>query len=138
MISPIFEHRFSVNEKPENYLRHVNNLRYLEWFIDLAVQHADVLGWGMEVCKEMGLAWVAKSHNIEYISPAYQNDHLLIKTWIDDVTATRITRCYECTRVDDDQLIAKAKTVWVIVDYETGRPKAFPKTLKAKFDTLVN
>ena len=138
MSSPIFEHRFSVDEKPEDYLRHVNNLRYLEWFIDLAVQHANTLDWGMEVCKEMGLAWVAKSHSIEYISPAYQGDDLLIKTWIDNVTATRITRGYECTRIDDAQLIAKAKTVWVIVDYETGRPKALPKKLKTKFDALVS
>lgn len=132
-----YTYQFTVNEKPENYLRHVNNLRYLEWFIDTAVQHADALGWGMEVCKEMGLAWVAKSHSINYIFPAYQGDGLLIRTWINDVTAARITRCYECIRLDDDQLIAKAETVWVIVDYETGRPKAFPKNLKAKFDTLV-
>lgn len=137
MSSRLFEHNFTVDEKPEEYLRHVNNLRYLEWFIDVAIEHADSLGWGMEVCKGMGLAWVAKSHSIDYISPAYQGDGLLIRTWIDDVTAARITRCYECTRVDDDQLIAKAKTVWVIVDYETGKPKAFPKNLKAKFDALM-
>jgi acyl-CoA thioester hydrolase len=133
-----FEHRFRVNEKPENYIRHVNNLRYLEWFIDTAVEHANSLGWGMSVCKELDLAWVAKSHTIEYISPAYQDDDLLIKTWIEKVTATRITRCYECKRVNDEQLIAKASTVWVLVDYESGKPKAFPKDLKMKFDSVVN
>jgi len=133
-MSKSFTHRFIVNEKPENYIRHVNNLRYLEWFIDVAIAHADSLDWGMSVCKERGLAWVAKSHNIEYLSPAYQNDELVIKTWIDDVTATRVTRCYECTRSSDNQLIAKAKTVWVIVDYESGKPRAFPKDLKQKFD----
>ena len=131
MSSPIFEHCFTVDEKSENYLRHVNNLRYLEWFIDTAIKHADFLGWGMNACKMVNLAWVAKSHQIEYISPAYQGDKLLIQTWIDKVTPTRITRCYECKR--DEQLIAKASTVWVLVDYDTGKPRALPPRIKEKF-----
>jgi acyl-CoA thioester hydrolase len=134
----IFTYKLTVNEDPKDYIRHVNNLRYLEWFIDAAIEHATLLGWGISSCKTIGLAWVAKSHNIEYISPAYQDDNLLIKTWIEKVTATRITRCYECKRIDDEQLIAKASTIWVLVDYESGRPKAFPQKLKTKFDAAVN
>ncbi len=137
MKSPIFEHRFIVNEKAENYIRHVNNLRYLEWFIDTAIEHSQSLGWGMSVCKEMGLAWVAKSHAIEYISPAYQNDELLISTWIEKVTPTRITRRYECKRLQDNQLIATASTVWVLVDYDTGKPKAFPLEIRSLFESLL-
>jgi acyl-CoA thioester hydrolase len=135
--SQIFEHAFIVDEKPEDYLRHVNNLRYLEWFIDTAVKHADSLGWGMNACKMIDLAWVAKSHQIEYISPAYQGDRLIIQTWIDKVTPTRITRCYKCKR--GEQLIAKASTVWVLVDYNTGKPRALPYRVKEKFsqETLV-
>ncbi len=133
-----FEYRFRVNEKPENYIRHVNNLRYLEWFVDVAIKHADILGWGIPECKKMNLAWVAKSHTIEYISPAYQNDELLIRTWIEKVNATRITRCYECKRTTDEKIIAKASTVWVIVDYGSGKPKTFPKELKTKFEELSN
>ena len=132
-----YKHSFTVNEKPENYIRHVNNLRYLEWFIDTAIQHADTMGWGMSVCKEMNLAWVAKSHTIEYLSPAYQGDELLISTWVEKVTPTRITRCYECKRINDDQPIAKGKTVWVIVDYESGKPRALPEELKAKFNAIL-
>ena len=135
MSSPVFEHRFTVNEKPENYIRHVNNLRYLEWFIDIAISHAEVLGWGMQACKKMGLAWVAKSHNIEYMAPAYQKDELIIRTWVEKVTPTRITRCYECTR--GEKLLAKACTVWVLVDYEGEKAKAIPKDIKEMFEKLL-
>lgn len=137
MSNPIFNHSFIVNEKAENYIRHVNNLRYLEWFIDTAIEHSQSLGWGMSVCKDMGLAWVAKSHSIEYISPAYQNDKLQISTWIEKVTPTRITRQYKCERSQDNQLIATASTVWVLVDYDTGKPKAFPQEIKSKFESLL-
>ena len=137
MKRPVFEHNFVVNEKAENYIRHVNNLRYLEWFIDTAIEHAESLGWGMSICKEMGLAWVAKSHSIEYISPAYQADELLISTWIERVTPTRITREYKCTRLQDNQLIATASTVWVLADYDSGKPRAFPQEIKSKFEALL-
>lgn len=135
MSSSIFRYNFTVEEKPENYIRHVNNLRYLEWFIDTAIEHANTLGWSMEVCKKMSLAWVAKSHQIEYMTPAYQEDKLQITTWIDKVTPTRITRCYECKR--GKQLVAKASTVWVLVDYESGKAKALPTIIKEKFEMLV-
>ncbi len=126
-----FTHTFTVNEKPENYIRHVNNLRYLEWFIDTAIRHADDLGWGMEACRAMNLAWVALSHEIHYKAPAYQNDELTIITWIDKVTPTRITRCYECKR--GQTTIAHAKTVWAMVDYEGEKARIIPEAVRTEF-----
>ena len=130
----IYEKSFVVNEKAENYIRHVNNLRYLEWFIETAIEHAQSLGWGMRETKDLGLAWVATKHCIEYKKPAYQKDELKIKTWIQKVTPTRITRHYECYR--GDELLAKADTIWVLVDYDAERPRAIPKELKARFEEI--
>ena len=127
----IYEKSFVVNEKAENYIRHVNNLRYLEWFIDTAIEHAEVMGWGMQACKALNLAWVAISHTIEYKKPAYQNDELCIKTFITKVTPTRVTRQYECYR--DKELLSKAESVWVLVDYEGERPRALPQEIKTEF-----
>lgn len=127
----IYTKSFTVNEPSENYIRHVNNLRYLEWFIEAATEHAETLGWGMQACKEMNLAWVATSHTIEYKAPAYQNDELQIDTWIEHVSNARIKRCYICYR--GDQLLAKASTVWVLVDYNGEKPRSLPKSLKEKF-----
>ena len=130
----VFEKTFVVNEKSEDYIRHVNNLRYLEWFIQTAIEHAESLGWGMQATKDLGLAWVATKHCIEYKRPAYQNDELCIKTWIQNITATRITRFYECYR--GEELLAKANTIWVLVDYDAERPRAIPKALKEKFEAI--
>jgi len=130
----IYEKSFVVNEKSENYIRHVNNLRYLEWFIETAIEHAESLGWGIQTTKELGLAWVATKHCIEYKKPAYQEDELNIKTWIQKVTPTRITRLYACYR--GNELLAKAETIWVLVDYDAERPRAIPKELKARFEEI--
>lgn len=132
-MSGIFTHTFTVNEDPKNYIRHVNNLSYLQWFIDAAIMHSDSLGWGMQACKERGLAWVVKTHHIEYIREAFQEDKLIIHTWIHKIDKTRSTRYYKCIRAEDGKLISKAHTLWVLVDYKTGKPKAIPKDLADKF-----
>lgn len=132
-MSSIFTYKFIVNEDPKNYIRHVNNLSYLQWFIDTAILHSDSLGWGMQACKDKGLAWVVKTHQIEYLAEALQGDELIIHTWIHKINKTRSTRRYKCLRVDNGKLIAKAETQWVLVDYETGRPQAIPQDLAYKF-----
>lgn len=132
-MSAIFEYAFKVNEKPENYIRHVNNLSYLQWFIDTAIMHSDSLGWGMQACKDRSLAWVVKSHHIEYLREAFQGDELIIYTWIHAIDKTRSTRRYKCVHKKSGKLISKAETIWVLVDYDTGRPKAIPQDLKEKF-----
>ena len=136
-MSPIFTHNFTVNEDPKNYIRHVNNLSYLQWFIDTAIKHSDTLGWGMKACKDRGLAWVVKSHQIEYLTEALQGDRLIIYTWIHKIDKIRVTRRYKCVREDNAKIISTAQTVWVLVDYNTGKPKAIPEDLEELF-TLVD
>lgn len=132
-MNPVFEYRFTVNEDPANYVRHVNNLSYLQWFIDTAIKHSQSLGAGEEVIKNLGLAWVVKTHHIEYIKEALQGDSLIIHTWIHNITKSRSTRRYKCVREDDGKLIAKAETVWVLVDYNSGKPRPLPQSIKEKF-----
>jgi len=132
-MNPVFEFAFTVNEDPDNYIRHVNNLSYLQWFIDTAIKHSESLGANSEVVKSLGLAWVVKTHHIEYIKEALQGDKLIIYTWIHKITRSRSTRRYKCVRADNGKLIAKAETLWVLVDYDTGRPRPIPETLQEKF-----
>ncbi len=134
-MNSVYTRTFRVNEDPQNYIRHVNNLRYLEWFIESAIAHSEALGWGMQVCKKMNLAWVAKSHSIDYLSPAYQGDELTLTTWIEKISPVRITRSYECKR--GEQLLCKAQSVWVLVDYEGEKARAIPKALKNKVMQLL-
>ena len=136
-MSAVFEYAFTVNEDPQNYIRHVNNLSYLQWFIDTAIKHSDSLGWGMQACKEKNLAWVVKTHQIEYVREALQGDELIIYTWIHKIEKSRVIRRYKCFRKDNNKLISKAETVWVLVDYEKGKPRAIPLDLREKFLILA-
>ena len=105
---------------------HVNNVSYVQWMQDVAIRHWRSLG-GMEIDEEMNCTWVARSHHIEYLSPAFEGEIIEIKTWIDNVRRVRSVRKYEFHRVSDNRLLARGETDWVFVDVDSGRPKSIPE-----------
>jgi acyl-CoA thioester hydrolase len=107
---------------------HVNNVVYVHWMQDVAVAHWDSVG-GMAVNEELGATWVARSHHIDYLRPAYEGDKVEAITWIADIGRVRSTRKYAFRRVQDDQLIARGETNWVFVDIKNGRPVSIPRSI---------
>ena len=60
---------------------HANNLEYLRWMVDAAVQHSAAQGWPAERYLELGQSWFVRSHTIEYLRPAGAGERLAIVTW---------------------------------------------------------
>jgi acyl-CoA thioester hydrolase len=116
--------------------RHVNNREYLKWMQDAAVAHSAAVGWPMERYAESGASWVVRSHHIEYLRPAFERDTLHIHTWVEGMEATSSVRRYLIWRERDRAPVARAETLWVFVDQNTGRPRAIPDELRADFPLL--
>jgi acyl-CoA thioester hydrolase len=112
---------------------HVNNVEYVRWMQDAAISHADAVG-----CTAATLAadatWVARSHHIEYLRPAFAGEKLAIFTWVSTVRRSSSLRKYRIAR--DGEVIARGETVWVYVDATTGRPRPIPQAVHDVF-TLV-
>ena len=132
-MTPYF-YRFTVSKEAIDLNGHVNNVVYLSWMIDAATRHSSSIGFGYEDCLAFGGTWVAKSHNIEYKKPAFENDVLEMKTWIEDIGKILSTRCYELTRVSDGALICEGKTEWVFVDSKKMRPMKIPGEIVQGFE----
>ncbi len=116
--------------------RHVNNREYLKWMQDVAVAHSAAAGWPMERYSEIGASWVVRSHHIEYLRPAYERDTLHVHTWVEGMEATSSVRRYLFWRERDRAPVARAETLWVFVDLNTGRPRAIPDELRGDFTLL--
>jgi acyl-CoA thioester hydrolase len=99
-------------------LEHVNNVVYFSYLQEAAITH-----WYSSVPTEISdsLRWVVKKHEIEYFKPAFLNDVLTIKTWIDSFGGVTCLRLYEIFR--DADLIVQAQTQWVAIDPVTMKPK---------------
>ena len=116
--------------------RHVNNLAYLGWMQDVAIQHSAVRGWPMSRYVETRTAWVVPSHFIEYLTPALVGEALTILTWVVDLKRRSSRRRYLFYRAADRKAIARAETVWVFVDATTGRPIPIPEAVQGAFEIV--
>ena len=131
----IYRSEFTVPQDAIDGNGHVNNVAYVQWMQDVAIAHFTATG-GADLMHDLGGTWVARSHHIEYLAPAFAGDRIEASTWIATLRRVRSMRRYAFTRVSDGILLAKGETEWVYVDTETGRPGSIPEAIKRAF-TLV-
>lgn len=114
---------------------HVNNVEYVKWMQDVAVMHSDSVGC-TKATTEAGAAWVARSHWIEYLRPAFAGDRLTVLTWVTNFRKVRSLRKYRFIRTTDNAVIAEGETDWVFVDGQTGRPQSIPESVSSVFELV--
>lgn len=113
----VYKKSLIVSKNDLDELNHVNNVRYVQWIQDIAKAH-----WEQKVTQNIKDAfyWVVVNHFIEYKSPAFLNDDILIKTYViksEGVTSTRVVEMYK-----EDKLLVKAETVWCLLSTSKNRP----------------
>jgi len=119
---PEYTFQFSFTVLPEHLdqLHHVNNVVYVQWLQEAASRH-----WSGNVTPDIDgkVLWVVKRHEIDYLAPAVLGDELIMKTWTGSYTAVSWDRHYEITRVSDQRKIITAKSIWVLLDSKTLKPR---------------
>jgi acyl-CoA thioester hydrolase len=103
---------------------HVNNVTYVQWMQDIAVEHYSSIG-GVEA-QGPDATWVVREHRIEYLIPAFAGEEIEIRTWVENIRRVRSLRKYEFVRKADGKTLVRGETDWVFVDAKTGSPRAVP------------
>lgn len=128
----VFRHRFIVPQEAEDENGHVNNVVYVQWMQDIAIRHATAVG-AMAAARSLGCSWVARSHRIEYLVPAYAGDSIEAGTWIASCRGVRSVRRYRFVRTSDAKVLAVGETQWVFVSLGDGRPQPIPGSVRQCF-----
>ena len=115
--------------------RHVNNVAYVQWMQDAALEHSAATGC-TRMTEALGATWVARMHRIEYLSPAFAGDALTVLTWVADFRKVRSLRRYKFIRASDQRVLAHGATDWVFIDAATGRPRGIPKEIASLFEVV--
>lgn len=131
-LDPIYRYTFEISPEALDANGHVNNVHYVQWMQDVAVRHFEAIG-GVHPMRMLGATWVVRSHQIEYLGPAFAGDRLEVRTWVANVRRVRSLRRYEFVRLSDGKLLVKGETDWVFVDAGTGRPLAIPQEIAEVF-----
>ncbi len=105
---------------------HANNVVYVAWMQAAALAHSAELGWTQERYLKLGMGWVARSHFVEYLRPAFAGEEIVVRTWVAAMKKATSTRLYEVLRRADGEVLAKAETHWAFINYATGRPTRIP------------
>ena len=123
-----------VEDKHIDVLGHANNCEYPKWMEDTAWSHCCEVGLPFEKWQELGFAWVARRTEIDYLVSAMKDDEIIAGTWIEenDMKLT-MTRAYELKRASDGVTLIKARTKWVCINLESGRPARMPEAFKQAF-----
>jgi acyl-CoA thioester hydrolase len=126
--------RFSVAPDAIDALGHANNREYLRWMEEAAMAHSAAQGWPMERYLALAAAWVVRSHYVQYLRPAFENEPIAVLTWVAGFERWTSRRRYLIQR--DRRAIARAETDWAFVDLATGRPREVPVALRDAFEVV--
>jgi len=128
-----FELRHKVSPDEIDGLGHVNNLVYLGWFMEAATGHTEACGMSASLMLEAGEGWVVRRHEIDYLAQVRPDDSVVIKTWIETAEKASSVRRYEIMNAADGRLVCRGLTMWVWINYRTGRPARIPDNVYAAY-----
>lgn len=131
-ISNIYSKTFNIPSNAIDENGHVNNVAYVQWMQDIAVEHYESIG-GTNPMQLVGATWVVREHRIEYLLPAFAGEEIEIKTWVENIRRVRSLRKYEFIRKVDGKALVRGETDWVFVDLQTGAPRAIPDEVSKVF-----
>jgi len=130
-------HIYSITVTPEaiDANGHASNIEFVRWMQEAAVAHSDAAGCTAATLAA-GATWVVRSHHIEYLRPAFENDRIDVRTWVVDFRRAFSRRKYEFVRADDQTVLARGETNWVFIEVGSGRPRSIPANIAAMFELI--
>lgn len=130
----IYDMPIAVGAQSIDVLGHVNNREYLRWMEEAALEHTAAQGWPTERYLQLGCAWVAAEHRIQYLRPVFEGELLTLHTWVETMDGASSLRRYALMR--GGKLVARGETRWAFVDLSRGRAIDVPQEVAEAF-TLV-
>ena len=134
-MEPVYRFEIIVPAEVLDRNRHVNNVAYVQWMQDAAIQHSAATGC-TRMTETIGATWVARMHRIEYLSPAFAGEVITVSTWVANFRKVRSLRRYRFIRVVDQKVLAQGETDWVLVDVASGRPRGIPSEMAKLFELV--
>lgn len=108
-------------------------------FMDLATEHAERLGVGMNGLMKQGLFWLTVRTRIRFYDCPALTETVTLRTWPEAPERSRCNRDYAILR--GGEVIVAGKTEWMIMDLKTHRLRpvdgVFPEDLELLEDRVL-
>lgn len=126
----MFEKKIRVKQSDLDQLEHVNNVKYVDWVQDIALEH-----WNKKAPLEMQekWVWVMTKHCIEYRKASFLGNTISVKTYLESSNGAMATRIVEFYNESDNKASVTSTTSWCLLDASTFKPKRIPEDVSAVF-----
>src|SRR5215218_9458355 len=154
--APRFAAYFRVRHYEADAVGHVNNAAYLHYLEQAAIEHSAAVGYPLGRYRELGTLFIVRRHEVDYLRPASPGDVLEVVTWAEEIRGPRAVRAYEVyrhgqaasdvgtvpvpadgllppTHVPASEPLVRARTQWMYISLESGRPLRVPAELVGAF-----
>jgi acyl-CoA thioester hydrolase len=123
-----------VDEADIDEYGHVNNAVYLRWLDRAAWSHSASLGVSVADCTRLRRGMAALRIEIDYVRAALPRERVAVATWIvASDQKLRVTRRFQIRRASDNGTLARATTVYVCLNLDSGRAIRMPPEFKAAY-----
>lgn len=134
-----FATQFKVTPAMLDQNGHVNNVVYVNWMQDVAIEHGKLAGFAGSLGENSDVGWAARSHHIHYRHPAYLDDSIVAVTWIAKARRVGCQRKYHfqlSNPAGNLVSVVEAETEWVFVNRNSGRPTQIPADSRERIKVL--
>ncbi|MGB0956576.1 MAG: acyl-CoA thioesterase [Panacagrimonas sp.] len=122
-----FVRTITVIDEHQDEFGHTNNVSYLSMLQDVAWMHSQKLGLGMADYQRLGAGCVVRRHELNYLAPTHLGDRLAVATWVDENDFRLcMWRGYQIIREQDQALVMRARSQFVCIDMQSGKPRRMP------------
>ena len=108
----------------------------MKWMVAAATAHSDSVGWTGTRYQELQSGWVVRTHQIEYLQPAYLGEEVAVHTWVVDMKWMTSMRRYVLMRPSDQARLAVAVTNWAYIDFKTKKLARIPEIVSAAYPMI--
>lgn len=116
-----YTHRYFLTAAPCNPQKELALPALVQQIIEVATEHADILGVGYTRLSKDHNLWVLSRIVIEMDHYPHMHEHYSLTTWIEGYNRHFSERNFEI-RGEDDKVIGYARTIWVAINIDTRRP----------------
>ena len=130
---------FQVFKEDIDVLGHVNNKVYLDWCELVSWDHSKFLGVTPQTYQELRCACVVVKNRIEYLGSLFENDSIVISTWITDTDSKlKLSRLFQVIRMKDNKTVFRSNVDYVCINLDTYRPTRMPDLFKEAYKITSN
>lgn len=126
-----FTNSFSVRYAETGIAGTLKPISIFNWFQDVASDHCDSLGVSALDLLKLGLAWVVHKYEIKFFRYPVWKEDICIITWRSAYKNLYELRAFEVMDADRN-VIARAKSSWILIDLKTKKPLRLNRHLSAE------